>query len=286
MADETLLIGGMHCASCAGRVEAALRAVPGVAEVQVNFATATATVRRAAGAENGNALLAAVRAIGYEAAWPADDSGEAQVREEDGRQRAQWRRFIFAAVLSLPVAALAMGAHLFPALGHFAHSSAGLWTQLLLTAPVVFWAGREFFTGAWQVLRHGAADMNTLVAAGTFAAFAASAAVTLAPTLIPHTGVYFETAAIIVTFILLGRWLEARARRRASGAIRRLAGLQSKTAWKASGPSPTCGPGILCACGPASGCRSMVRLSRARRTSTKACSPANRSRSRNRPATP
>ena len=265
-ADLPLL--GMHCAACANRIEKALGSAPGVAEAGVNFATARATVHYDPQATGPEALREVVRGAGYEAlipdrtaagrGTPPDGGGEAapaDVQDAEEQARAaeyerQRRKFIIALVLTVPVALLAMGGHVIPALGPALNFSGRPWVELALTTPVLFWAGREFFTGAWSAARHRAADMNTLVALGTLSAYAYSLVVTVAPHLVtsaatgaagggaahgPHdmsspAGVYYEVAATIVTLILMGRLLEARARSKTSGAIRALMGLQPKTA--------------------------------------------------------
>ncbi|MEA3213777.1 MAG: P-type Cu+ transporter [Chthoniobacter sp.] len=235
---------GMHCASCANRIERALRTAPGVAQANVNFATTRATVHFDPEATTPEALCEVVRNEGYEAVAPsletvegdkvsADSETEARSQED----RTQKRKLIVAVTLSAPVAVLAMGSHLFPALAPVLDFPASPWIQLVLTTPVLFWAGGEFFAGAWNAARHRAADMNTLVALGTFSAWAFSLWLTLFPQTLAHghgshgrPAVYYESAALIVTLILLGRVLEARARHKTSGAIRALMDLQAKTA--------------------------------------------------------
>ena len=216
-----LALTGLHCAGCAGKVEAALKRVAGVGDAAVNFATARATVHFDAQQTQAEALCAAVVAAGYGATVagedvPTSEGGDAEVR-------GQFRRFMVAALLAGPVVFLGMAGHGMPAL-HFAGHG---WVEAVLTAVVMFYAGREFFTGAWQSARQGTSDMNTLVALGTLAAMAYSVAVLV---LDPHGAVYFETAAVIIVLILMGRWLEGRARHRAGDAIRALAGLQAPTA--------------------------------------------------------
>ncbi len=242
---------GMSCAACANRIEKALQKSPGVTEAQVNFATTRATVRYHALATNLETLRNTIRGAGYDALLPENESvtegstTEPRDREADARAeeyRRQKRRFFLAAGLTLPVVVLAMGSHLVPALAPILDFPGRIWAELVLTTPVLFWAGREFFTGAWNAARHRAADMNTLVALGTFAAWLYSVVATVAPQLFAgvggdhaHSGhsavgVYYEAAAAIITLILLGRLLEARARNRTSGAIRALLGLQARTA--------------------------------------------------------
>jgi Cu+-exporting ATPase len=227
-----LPVVGMHCAACASRVEGALGRAPGVARAAVNFATGRATVEYDPAATAPAALREVVRAAGYDALLPEPGDAadpEAAAREADYRDTRA--RFVVAAALTAPVAVLAMGGHLVPAVQFPGH----LWVQLALTTPVLFWAGGGFFSGAYAAARHRAADMNTLVAVGTLAAYAYSVAATVFPHSFHHAGhaapdVYFEVAAVIVTLILLGRLLEARARGRAGGAIRALLGLAPKTA--------------------------------------------------------
>jgi Cu+-exporting ATPase len=228
-----LAIGGMTCAACAARVQKVLNRAEGVKAAGVNFATARATVQFDPAATGVEQLAAAVRDAGYEAA-PA-----AAVRDERERQAAEVRGlrrdFWIAAVLTLPVLVMAMS-----------HGAVGwlrggwtAWVELVLTTPVVVWAGRRFFASAFAAARHGAADMNTLIAVGTGAAFGASVVATVAPGVFGASGmagmeagapVYFEAAAVIITLVLLGRLMEAGARGRTGEAIRRLMGLAPKTA--------------------------------------------------------
>ncbi|HZV82854.1 MAG TPA: HAD-IC family P-type ATPase, partial [Geobacteraceae bacterium] len=242
---------GMHCASCAGRIEKALGSATGVVAATVNFATSRATVQFDPGMTDVPSLGQVVRDLGYDVI--ASQSGgerydseemqaaESRVRESEYRQ--QKVRFVAALLLTLPVAVLSMAGHLLPALGDLLDFRGKNWLELALTTPVLFWAGREFYTGAWAAARHRVADMNTLVSLGTLSAYLYSVVATIAPSLLTVTvghgqghgtaavaGVYFEVSAIIVTLILMGRLLEARARSRTSGAIRALIGMQPKTA--------------------------------------------------------
>jgi len=242
---------GMHCASCAGRIEKALGGASGVVAATVNFATSRASVQYDPETTDVSSLSQVVRDLGYDVIVPrsgearddaeAMQAAESEVRESEYRQ--QKVRFIAALVLTLPVAVLSMAGHLVPALEDILNFAGKNWLELALTTPVLFWAGREFYTGAWTAARHRVADMNTLVSLGTLSAYLYSVVVTIAPgSLIVTTGhgqghdtaaaagVYFEVAAIIVTLILMGRLLEARARSRTSGAIRALIGLQPKMA--------------------------------------------------------
>jgi Cu+-exporting ATPase len=234
-----LAVEGMTCASCVGRVERALRAVPGVRGAAVNLATGTATVEVAAGAAPFAALVAAVEGAGY-AARPAAQPGagapadavEARARETEGLKR----QVLFAAAFTLPIAVLDMGSHLVPA---FHHWLLGLMSQqtlhmvlFALASMVQFGPGRQFYAKGWPALARGAPDMNSLVMLGTSAAWGYSVVATFAPRMLPagSANVYFEAAAVIVTLILLGRWLESLARGRTSAAIAGLLNLQAKTA--------------------------------------------------------
>ena len=253
-ADLPLL--GMHCSACAVRIEKALNRADGVEACNVNFATTRATVQYDPTKTDPAKLREVVQKAGYDAIVqtsnaPASESAQSlQDAENAAREREfaeQKRKFIVAAILTIPVAFLAMGGHFIPALAWLMGAAWRPWVEMILTAPVLFWAGREFFTGAWAAAKHRAADMNTLVAIGTFAAFAFSVVATVAPGLFAvsgaghgahggdahsplASGVYFEVAAIVVTLILMGRLLEAKARAQTGSAIRALMGLQAKTA--------------------------------------------------------
>ncbi|MBP1804876.1 heavy metal translocating P-type ATPase [Rubellimicrobium aerolatum] len=229
-------VEGMSCASCVAHVEEALKAVPGVAGVAVNLATERATVRFPQGAVAEAVLEEAVREAGYEPHRIAA-GGEDRERAAREREMAALRRSVgIAAVLTLPVFALEMGSHLIPAVHVFVMDTIGMrasWLlQFVLATAVVFGPGWRFLRRGLPALRRGTPDMNSLVAVGALAAWGYSTVATFAPGALPPgtVNVYFEAAAVIVTLILLGRLLEARARGRTSEAIRRLAGLQGKAA--------------------------------------------------------
>ncbi|MFN4171025.1 MAG: heavy metal translocating P-type ATPase [Pseudorhodobacter sp.] len=230
-----LSVEGMSCASCIGRVEAALAGLPGVVEARVNLTDESADVRFLAGSVAPEAAISALMGIGYvaklqvEASRPADAGSPLR------------RNLIVAAGLALPVFAMEMGGHLWPAYHHWLHGLVGmqrLWLiQFVLTTAILVGPGRMFFTRGWASLRHLAPDMNALVMIGTGAAWAYSTVATFAPGLLPAGTrvVYFESAAVIVTLILLGRWLEARAKGRTGAAIARLIGLQPRFAMVETG---------------------------------------------------
>ncbi|HEX8688125.1 MAG TPA: heavy metal translocating P-type ATPase, partial [Pyrinomonadaceae bacterium] len=238
-----LPLTGMTCAACARRIELRLVKTEGVSAASVNFATARASVEYDPARTGVPALRERIEGIGFGVGelTPAGDAAaagrEELARREERRRLA--RRFTLAAALSLPVLVASMSHGAIP----FLAGAWVNWLQLALTAPVVFYCGAPFFRGAWASLRHGAADMNTLIATGTGAAFLYSAAATVAPGFVAsaggaapsahggaHAPVYFEAAAVIVALILLGRLLEARARGRTGEAVRKLVGLRARTA--------------------------------------------------------
>ncbi|MBY0307780.1 MAG: heavy metal translocating P-type ATPase, partial [Phycisphaerales bacterium] len=272
-----LPIEGMTCASCASRIEKRLAKQPGVSSANVNFATKVATVKFDPGVTQPAALAKAVEDIGYKAVVPRppnpphghaghnhvammrehtadsmrageDHSAHLSVGEaEAGRLL---NKTIIGALLSLPVLVIAM-TH-----GRVAAFNVPWinWLQLALTTPVMVWCGAQFFRSAWKGLRHFSANMDTLVAMGTGAAYVYSIAATLWPAFFARAGgaggaaraavdhgaaamggtpmvpVYYEAAAVIIVLILLGKYLEARATGRTTAAIKRLIGLQAKTA--------------------------------------------------------
>ncbi|MFD2252118.1 Cu+-exporting ATPase [Pseudochelatococcus lubricantis] len=229
-------IAGMSCASCVLRVESAIRDVPGVIAASVNLATERASVTVAVGAVAPGAIEAAIRRAGYEAhIHAAEDSTDRERAARAAEIAALGRDVALAAALTLPVFVAEMGGHLVPAFHHWIAGMLGPWNwygQFVLTTLVLFGPGRRFFVKGVPALLRGAPDMNALVAVGTASAWAFSVVATFLPGLLP-TGtvhVYYEAAAVIVTLILIGRYLEARARGRTSEAIRRLVGLQPKTA--------------------------------------------------------
>ena len=230
-----LAVEGMTCASCVGRVERALLAVPGVGQANVNLATERATVRGVAGVD---ALVAAIDAVGYRAREiQAGVQADAEAVEKKDAERVGLKRDLtLASVLALPVFVLEMGSHLIPGMHHWVMATIGLqaswYLQFVLTALVLAIPGRRFYQKGVPALLRLAPDMNSLVAVGTAAAFGYSLVATFAPTWLPPgtVNVYYEAAAVIVALILLGRFLEARAKGRTSEAIKRLVNLQAKVA--------------------------------------------------------
>ena len=223
-----LAIEGMTCASCVGRVERALRAVPGVTQAVVNLATERATVT---GSADIAALVAAVGEAGYEAR-PIDRGGNTTAEADKRRQievRVLMRDLLLAAGLTLPVFALEMGSHIIPGMHALIASTIGMaaswFIQFGLTSLVLVIPGARFY-------RKGIPALLRLVAVGTLAAYGYSLVATFTPGVLPAgaVNVYYEAAAVIITLIILGRVMEARAKGQTSDAIRRLVGLQPKTA--------------------------------------------------------
>lgn len=219
----TLPIAGMSCASCVAKVEKALKSVPGVLDASVNLAAERANVRVAPHV-TAEILKEAVRQIGYDV---PEEKPDAHVRHHEEHEAQLRRRLIVSAVLTSAIFFL-----MYPGMLGLRLPISDQWNylvQLLLATPVQFWAGWQFYRGAWAAARNKATDMNTLIAVGTTAAYSYSA-------LLPifsshgHMDLYFDTSAAIITLILLGRLLEARAKGRTSEAIKKLIGLQAKTA--------------------------------------------------------
>lgn len=233
-----LAVEGMTCAACTGRVERVLRAQAGVAGVTANLVTRAATVTLW-GQVDASALAAAVSRAGFQAAPMA----ETDAKDPKAEEAALWRDTVLAGVLTLPVFVAEMGGHLVPGFHHWLHgfvATQSLWLmQFVLVTLVLVWPGARFFRKGLPALWRGAPDMNSLVALGAGAAWAYSVLVTFAPALIPaeSRAVYYEAAAVIVTLILFGRSLEARARGRAGAAIARLVALQPRMALRL-GPMP------------------------------------------------
>jgi len=238
MDNVTLKLRGMSCASCANNIEDAIRAVPGVDACSVNFGAEQATVTYDPNKTDVATLQNAVDVAGYSAqpmqedVLAADDDAERQTRQKENRALTHkvWTSGIISAILvigSLP----AMTGLSIPFIPMWLHDP---WLQLVLTAPVQFWCGASFYINAWKALKRHTATMDTLVAIGTGAAYLYS----LFPTFFPgwfiaqglRPDVYYEAAAVIITLILLGRLLENRAKGQTSEAIRKLIGLQAKTA--------------------------------------------------------
>ena len=234
-----LPIEGMTCASCVNRIERFLNKTPGVEQAAVNLATERASVFVDPALVGRDELVRAVEAAGYEVkAEPSADAGvagtslEAEVSADDlERERAQ-RQTLFQALVAIASAAVIMVLMFAP---QTLVAMEDLNKLILWPATFIqFWAGSRFYRAAWRAARHGGATMDTLVAVGTSAAWGYSVFVTMWPGIVHQAGLraesYFDSATIIIGLILLGRWLEQRAKGRTTGAIRRLVGLQATTA--------------------------------------------------------
>jgi Cu+-exporting ATPase len=215
--EAELRIDGMTCATCVARVEKALKSVPGVLEANVNLATSTAHVSRLSGTAPTPALLNAVQRAGYEAADAGD--GAAAIPKRRAGHDPGWKvalAFALSAPLVLPMLGAALGRHwMLPA----------AW-QFVLAAPVQFWLGWRFYRAGWMALRAGTGNMDLLVALGTSAAFGLSLVLWARGD--PH--LYFESAAVVITLVMFGKWLEARAKRRTLAALDALRALWPQTA--------------------------------------------------------
>lgn len=231
-------VGGMTCAACVRRVELALRRLPGVLNAVVNFATHRASIEYLPEMVDEQQIRAAIVGAGYEARIAAPVGG-GEDNERSDRQhelRGLQKDLALALALTVPLVIIAMGPMMMPGLESLMHrlmpAAGWRWLELVLCSPVLFYAGRRFFRQGWGELRHLNPGMNSLVMIGTSAAWIYSTLALTVPGIFPAgtANLYFEAAGVIVTLILLGRNLEARARGRTSEAIRRLIQLQSKTA--------------------------------------------------------
>ena len=217
-----LAIGGMTCASCVARVEKVLGRVPGVLEATVNLATERAQVR-GAGLDPA-ALVAAVERAGYTARPLAPDAPAAPDDAREQAVRRELHHLLVAAVLSLPLV-LPMLAEPFGL-----HLMLPGWVQLLLATPVQFWLGRRFYVAGWKAARAGAGNMDLLVALGTTAGWGLSTWMLATAHAGHEPHLYYEASAVVVTLVLLGKWLEGRAKRQTTEAIRALTALRPETA--------------------------------------------------------
>ena len=256
----TIPVGGMTCAACQAHVQRALQKAPGVQEASVNLMTHQATVTFDPSVASPERLVNIIRDTGYEAELPAP--GRSAIEEQEEQDRAVRDEYVSLrrkAIVSVLIGAAAMAASM-PLMGHSVHDPVLDWAMrtvdpllirtlpwlysfepiflrsilLIVTAFVMIWAGRHFYTRAWAAARHGSANMNTLVAIGTGAAFLYSAAVTIRPSLFLLHGlpldVYYEAVIIIIALVLAGNTMEARAKRQTAAALRSLIQLQPLTA--------------------------------------------------------
>jgi Cu+-exporting ATPase len=224
--NSEIKISGMSCASCVASIEKWLLDMDGVFDASVNLGAETAYVTHIPSIKFED-LKKVIESVGYKvASAPAEETEDFEKKSHDEFYKKLKTQFIISAILTALVLIFAMTPLLPAGVGRFA--------QLIVTIPIVFWAGSRFYIGFIKGLRHGTADMNTLVAVGTGSAFVYSVVATFFPGLFESAGraadVYYDTAAVIITLILLGRTLEARAKSHTSDAVRKLAGLQARTA--------------------------------------------------------
>ncbi len=230
-----LAITGMTCANCAATVERALKRVEGVVDATVNFASEKATVTYVVGMVTRDDLARAVRKAGYGVveAGEGEEPEDAEAAAREAEIRHQWHRFIVGLIFSTPLFLLSMGRDL-GLLGEWAHAYWVTWLFFFLATPVQFYVGWDYYVGAYKALRNGSPNMDVLVALGSSVAYFYSTAVLVATSIFGTTALgtftYFETAAVIITLIVLGKLLEVRAKGRTSAAIKKLMGLRPKTA--------------------------------------------------------
>ena len=238
MTATTLKLKGMSCAGCANSIATAIRRVPGVSDVQVNFAAEQASVEYDDRTTNLEKIQVAVANAGYEAIARESLSISEEDKKEQAARKAEQRSLLYKVIISgaigsaliLGTLPMMIGIEI-PGWPMFLHNA---WLQLVLATPVLFWCGQSFFVGAWKASIHRATNMNTLIALGTGAAYLYSLFVTLFPGFLLSQGlaadVYYEAAVVIIALLLLGRYLENRAKGQTSDAIRQLMGLQANTA--------------------------------------------------------
>ncbi|WKA54631.1 heavy metal translocating P-type ATPase [Planococcus shixiaomingii] len=222
-------ITGMTCAACATRIEKGVNKLAGVASANVNLALEKATIEFNPSEVAVGDIIAKVEKLGYGAHQKQEDAERVDYREKAIQD--QKRKFLISALLSLPL--------LWTMVGHFSFTSflyvpdflMNPWVQMLLATPVQFYVGKQFYVGAYKALRNGSANMDVLVVMGTSAAYFYSVYQAITHAGSPHAAhLYFETSAVLITLIILGKLFEAKAKGRSSEAIKKLMGLQAKTA--------------------------------------------------------
>ncbi|MCU0286019.1 MAG: heavy metal translocating P-type ATPase [Acidobacteria bacterium] len=233
----TFPVIGMTCANCAAAVERNSKKVHGVIDAEVNFAGEKVTIIYDPSLTNAKTVTSElserIKKAGYEVVTTVDEElNDAEAAAREAEIRRQWKRFIVGLIFALPLFIMSM-ARDFNILGHWAHANWVNWLSWLLATPVQFYVGRDYYVGGWRSLQNRSANMDVLVAMGSSVAYFYSVIVLLGSTfgfyaLGDH--VYFETSAVIITLIVLGKLLEVRAKGRTSAAIKKLVGLQPKTA--------------------------------------------------------
>ena len=231
MADKTHLtlpITGMSCVNCATNLERDVKKIPGVQDANVNFATEQITTAYVPSVTDLEEIIAAIEGAGFGAVRPDDTDGEdAELLARNAEIRDQTRKFLVGVCFAAPLFFLSMGRD-FGFLGVWSHAVWVNWMFLALATPVQFYTGWDYYVGGFKSLKNGSANMDVLVAMGSSVAYFYSLALLFYPALGQH--VYFETSAVIITLIKLGKMLESRTKGRTGGAIRKLMGLRPKTA--------------------------------------------------------
>src|SRR5436190_5660204 len=221
-------VTGMTCGACQARVQRALSAEPGVIDAAVNLVTRSAAVRYDPSSVSPERLIAAVRASGYDAELAMKDE-DVLAASGTGFEILEARSLALRAIVSVVAGVLAMSL----SMGAMGNALVNYW-MLAMTTAIMIWAGRDIYRGAWRAVRHGSADMNTLVALGTGSAFTYSVVATIAPRLFARHGiapdVYYEAVIFIIGLVLAGRAIEARARAKTSEALKKLASLLPSSA--------------------------------------------------------
>ena len=224
----TLPITGMSCVNCATNLERAVKKIPGVQDVNVNFATEQITTAYMPSVTDLEEIIAAIEGAGFGAVRPDDADGEdRELLARNAEIRDQTRKFLVGVCFAAPLFFLSMGRD-FGFLGVWSHAVWVNWMFLALATPVQFYTGWDYYVGGFKSLKNGSANMDVLVAMGSSVAYFYSLALLFYPALGQH--VYFETSAVIITLIKLGKMLESRTKGRTGGAIRKLMGLRPKTA--------------------------------------------------------
>ena len=234
-ASVELSVGGMTCASCVARVEKVIGQLPGVTDASVNLATEKASVSFTSGAQDATTIANAIEQAGYEARAMSAESGDREAEAREAETREYRNKLLLAAAFTVPLFLVAM-LKMAPGAGDIMMALLGerswIGIEFILATPVVFYAGRGFYVSGWAEVSHLNPGMNSLVMLGASAAYFYSLAALVAPGIFPDGTAtsYFEAAGVIVTLILLGRYLEAIAKGRTSEAIKKLLQLQAKTA--------------------------------------------------------
>jgi P-type Cu+ transporter len=222
-------VTGMTCSNCAMNIERALRKVPGVINASVNLANERVSVEYTSGVANADGMIAAIEKAGYGVIKPdAAEGEESEIIARTKEIKNQTRKFLLGIIFTLPLFILSMGRD-FDLFGHWSHAYWISWLFFILATPVQFYTGLDYYKGGFKSIRNGSANMDVLVAMGSSVAYFYSLSIMLYPFLGEH--VYFETSAVIITLIKLGKILEVKTKGRTGGAIRKLMGLQPKTAF-------------------------------------------------------